>query len=279
MADRYETRLQPIEIGEYIPTGGGKEAKPITIRGVFAQVLWCILAGIGAAILIAAILYWLRAPDEWLLLSPLLLGLIVTGALLLIRAIPWEWIFTVKNAVKTHRTIATAQARENEAYKHIRRLVMEHEIELQRMRDENAAQVAGLQRSLDRALLERDTAKLELERFRNMAKPGRQTFVARERAQSQEEQDARRILDRWFNALSDSDRWTPRRDAPTVLGYSEGRHIKAVAYLERAGIVVGQRVVVKPLDAALQQLSDYAIESSKAPIDAPPMNWEDADSM
>lgn len=271
MADRYETRLQPIEIGEYVTTGG-KEAKPVSVKHVFAL---CFAAGIGVAVLTAAVLFWFQAPEETLLIVPLLLGLSVFGALLLIRAIPWEWVFTVKTAVRSQRMIAAAQARENEAYKRIRQLILDQEVQAEQQRGAYAAQLQALQRALDRMTLERDQARLELERFRNMAKPGRQTFVARERAQSQEERDARQILDRWFNALPGAKRWTPRRDATTVLGYSEERWRKAVGFLERAGIVVGQAVVVASLDVALAQLSDYAIASEQAPIEAPPIDWSE----
>lgn len=274
MADRYDTRLQPIEIGEYVTTGG-KESKPVGVKHVFAL---CFAAGIGVAIVTAAVLFWLQAPEETLLLAPILLGACVFGALLLIRAIPWEWVFTVKTAVRNQRMIAAAQGRENEAYRRIRGLVAEHAAELESIQQINAAQVQALQRALDRMTAERDQAKLELERFRNMARPGRQTYVTAERQLSEEERDARKILDRWYGALLDRDRWTPRRNAPTVLGISEGRHTKAVEYMERAGIVVGQRVLPATLDQALQQLSDYAAESSKRPLEAPPIDWAEGDN-
>lgn len=273
MTDRYDTRLQPIEIGEYVTTGG-KEAKPVGVKHVFAL---CFAAGIGVAIVTAAVLFWLQAPDETLLLAPILLGSCVFGALLLIRAIPWEWIFTVKAAVRNQRMIAAAQGRENEAYRRIRGLVAEHAAELESIQQINAAQVQALQRALDRMTVERDQAKLELERFRNMARPGRKVYVPAEEPLSEEEKDARKILDRWFGALLERDRWTPRRDAPTILRISEGRHTKAVEFLERAGIVVGQKVIVKPLDVALQQLSNYAAESSKQPLEAPPVDWPEGD--
>lgn len=269
MADRYDARLQPIEIGEYVTTGG-KEAKPVSVKNVFAL---CFAAGIGVAVLAAAVLFWFQAPEETLLSVPPLLGLSVFGALLLIRAIPWEWIFTVRMAINSRRMIAAAQGRENEAYRRIRQLITEHAAELEALQTAHAAREKTLERALDRMTAERDQAKLELERFRNMAKPGRQTYVAKERQQSEEERDARKILDRWYGALLERDRWTPRRDAPTVLGISEGRHTRAVGFLERAGIVVGQRVIPATLDAALQQLSDYATESGKIPMDAAPFDW------
>jgi len=266
-----ERRIQPIEV-EYIQNG--KEAKPVGVKHVFAL---CFAAGIGVAIVTAAVLVWLQAPEETLIMAPLLLGCSIFGALLLIRAIPWEWVFTVKTAMRNQRMIAAAQGRENEAYRRIRGLVAEHAAELELIQAANAAQVQALQRALDRMTVERDQAKLELERFRNMQRPGRQTYVTAERQLSEEERDARRILDRWYGALLERDRWTPRRNAPTVLGISEGRHTRAVEYMERAGIVVGQRVIPATLDQALQQLSDYAAESSKIPLEAPPVDWGEAE--
>lgn len=279
MADRYETRITPIEIGDFETVSAKHAAKPVSVRTVFAL---CFAAGLGTAIVIFAVLLGIGAAEETLLAVPALLGLAVAGTLLVIRAIPWEWIFTARNAWRNQQMIAKAQARENEAYRRIRQLVWDHETELQRIQKDAADQVAALQRALDRVTLERDTAKLELQRMINMNRPGgRQTFVTRERAQTQDEKDARQILDRWFNALPGAKRWTPRREATTVLGFSEERWRKAVAFLERSGIVVGQEVVIKTLDIALAQLSDYATASSQQPIDVAPLDWaeEEGDSM
>jgi hypothetical protein len=274
MSDKYETRLAPIEI-EYQHR---ETAKALTVAGVGVQILLCVVAGLGAAVVSGVALLWLQAPESWLYSVPVFVGLFLFGLLLLVRAIPWEKAIPVRRYMQFQREAQTAAFQAEEAFKRLRQMDINNQMEMQRLSAAHAQQVLGLQRTIDRVTLERDQARLELQRMRNVTAGRRDAYVPKERQQGQEERDARTIVEYWFTAgLPDPDArvWLPRRDAPKIKAMSEGRHTAAVGLLKRAGIAVDQEVVVEPMDAALQQLTDYVVASGQRPIEAAPLDWEE----
>ena len=249
--------LTPAELSDLLRTETHAQSKPpaVTLGSVLVGVLQSIAAGIGAALLVGGVLWMLQAPAAAIGNSAATVLVIVTGAALMVRAVPSDRLLTVRRIQQVQAAVNAAEFRKREAYKAIEALEADYE-----------ARIAELTRSLAEALQDARNARMELRRVQESV-TRRTTFVPKSNVEPQVVRDAQAILRHWYEAGV----WYSRPKA-VAAGWSEDRHAAAVRLLDDAGLVgkAGKlREVQAPsLDTALQKLAAWRESAEVAPLPA-----------
>lgn len=249
--------LTPAELADLLRTETHAQSKPptSTLGSVLVGVLQSVAAGLGAALLVGGVLWMLQAPAEVMGNATLTAAIIVTGATLMVRAVPADRLLTVRRIQQVQATVLEAEFRKRKAYEAIEALEADYE-----------ARLAELTRSLSEALQDARNARMELRRVQESV-TRRTTFVPKSNVEPQVVRDAQAILRHWYETGA----WYSRPKA-VAAGWSEDRHAAAVRLLDDAGLVgkAGKlREVQAPtLDTALQKLAAWRESAEVAPLPA-----------
>jgi hypothetical protein len=248
--------LSPADLADLLRTTERASAKPAPPVSMSAVIARGVVAGVGAVLLLGSGLYWMQAPLDTLATAPAVAGVLVTGVVLLVSAIPTEKIapalLTVRRIQHVQGTVNAAEFRKRKAYEAV--------IEME-------ARIAELERALAEATQDTRNARMELRRAQETIANGgqRRTFVPKSNTEPQVVRDAQNIIRHWFEAGA----WYSRPKALQA-GWTEDRHSAAVRLLDDAALVgkAGKlrEVQAASLDAALKQLADWRESAEFAPV-------------
>lgn len=262
-------RYSPDELGSLLhdTQRDATRPQPVTLSTVGAQIAQAGVAGLGAALLVGGVLYWMAAPVDVLVQGPLLAGALVLGAGLVIRAVPADKAAQLRRIQTVQRMVNEAEFRKRAAYAAIERLEAEH-----------AAAVAALEKTIVNLRGQNNVMRVENDQLRERLNPRSVTHVTAENDDPAVRELAVSILQRWFATLRTNERgeragdWLSRRAAERA-NWTQDQHAAAVGLLSRAGIVAPRgnfyRVVdaYRDLPAALHRLDAYHAEKTReAPL-------------
>lgn len=257
-------RLTPADLADILRDTTHAQAKPprTTAGDVAVQTLKALAAGVGASMLVGGALWLLAAPPDIIGNAAATTAVIVSGAVLLVQAVPSDKLLTVRRIQQVQAVVIDAEFRKRKAYEVIEQM---------------EERVNELQRALDRMTQERDSAVLEKKRAVDQLRSATEkTFVRASNTESQVVKDAHEFLRHWFG--SNETKWFSRAIA-NEFGWSDKRHKAAQQLLVDSGVVVVNekrpRVLVRPLDAAIRAVNDHVakVESVYA-ASAPRPTWD-----
>jgi hypothetical protein len=238
-----------------------RPAPPVSMRAAAARGL---AAGLGALLALGGGLYWTQAPLDTLTTVPLVAGVIVTGVVLLVSAIPSEKIapalLTARRIQQVQATVNAAEFRKRKAYE----AVVAQE-----------ARLAELERALTELRNEnkvlRSEKKIVTERTQNPR------WTPRSKVDPDTRKRAETILQHWYATLRTDARGNVRgewwsRPKATAAGWTKTQHEDATQLLEDAELT-GQNGLlpfvlpdVRDLASAVHRLDAYCREAEQEPV-------------
>lgn len=258
-------RYSPDELGSLLhdTQRDATRPQPVTLSTVGAQIAQAGVAGLGAALLVGGVLYWMAAPFDVLVQGPLLAGALVLGAGLVIRAVPADKAAQLRRIQTVQRMVNEAEFRKRAAYAAIERLEAEHADALREWR-----------RAIDELRQENKALRSDVTRYQNERRTP--TYVTRSAVAAETVKDATAILEHWFATLHADTRGNMRgewlsRPKAMQSGWTKTRHEGAAQLLLDAQITaINEKLpFVRPefgdLSAALYRLHTYAGKANKEP--------------
>ena len=227
--------------------------QPVTLGTVGAQVAQSVLAGVGAALVVGAVLSPFAPFDGVLMQAAATTLVLVTGGALAMRAVPGDKLATVRRIQAVQRMVIDAEFRKREAYKAI-----------EAMEAERADDVAQWRAALAELRTENKELRSQLALTRDAQRSA--NFVTRATTDPQTIKDASTMLEHWFAFGA----WLSRPKAMQA-GWTKTRHEDASTLLLDAGIsgLNGKLPFVleqyKDLAAALYRLNTFCNLAAQEP--------------
>ncbi len=263
--------LTPADLTDLLRDTTRREAKPtpVSMRAALAR---GGVAGVGTAMVLAGGMLWPQTVDD---VRPLVAGVIVAGAVMVVYAIPTDriapwllaWLLPLRRVQQVQATVYAAEFRKRKAYEAIERLEAEH-----------AAAIEEWRRAVTELRAENKSLRSELTAYQKERRT--QTYVTRSDVAAETVKDATTIIEHWYATARPNKRgewvgeWWSRPKAQAA-GWTKTRHEAATTLLLDTGITgLNEKLpFVKmqeypDLSAALYRLHTYVKQTEREP-DAP----------
>ncbi len=225
-------RLTPADLADILRDTTHAQAKPprTTAGDVAVQTLKALAAGVGASMLVGGALWLLAAPPDIIGNAAATTAVIVSGAVLLVQAVPSDKLLTVRRIQQVQAVVIDAEFRKRKAYEVIEKLEAQHA-------------EAGREWQRAMAELRNENKVLRAENLRYKEAGKTPTFVTSSRVTEEIVKDAQVIIEHWYSTLRPNVRgemvgeWWSRPKA-VAAGWTKTRHKEACNLLIDVGIVV-----------------------------------------
>ena len=258
-------RLTPADLADILRDTTHAQAKPprTTAGDVAVQTLKALAAGVGASMLVGGALWLLAAPPDIIGNAAATTAVIVSGAVLLVQAVPSDKLLTVRRIQQVQAVVIDAEFRKRKAYEVI-----------EQMEAQQAEQAREWQRALAELRNENKVLRAELMRHKEAGKTP--AFVARSKIAAEIVKDAQVMIELWYSTLHPNaggemvGEWWSRPKA-TAAGWTKTRHQDASKLLLEAGVSgINEKLphilpVFADAGAALYRLHAYCDQVSREP--------------